>query len=53
MTITLTEQEAQALVNLLDTAVKSIGLGAAEAALNIFNKLQAAANAPEAETTDD
>jgi hypothetical protein len=43
MTITLTEAEAQTLVNLLDTAVKAIGLSAAPAALGIFNKLKEAA----------
>ena len=43
MTITLTEQEAQTLVNLLDSAVKAIGLSAAPAALAIFQKLKDAA----------
>jgi hypothetical protein len=43
MTITLTEAEAQTLVNLLDSAVKAIGLSAAPAALGIFNKLKEAA----------
>jgi hypothetical protein len=43
MTITLTEAEAQTLVNLLDTAVKAIGLSAAPAALAIFQKLKDAA----------
>ncbi len=43
MTITLTEQEVQNLVNLLDIAVKSVGLSAAPVALSIFNKLKEAA----------
>jgi hypothetical protein len=43
MTITLTEAEAQTLVNLLDSAVKAIGLSAAPAALAIFQKLKDAA----------
>jgi hypothetical protein len=49
MTITLTEQEAQTLVNLLDSAVKAIGLSAAPAALGIFNKLKEAAEPQEPE----
>jgi hypothetical protein len=49
MTITLTEAEAQTLVNLLDTAVKAIGLSAAPAALGIFNKLKEAAEPQEPE----
>jgi hypothetical protein len=51
MKIELTEQEAQTLVNLLDAAVKAIGLSAAEAALAIVHKLQAAAQTEE--PTDD
>ena len=47
MTITLTEQEAQTLVNLLDSAVKAIGLSAAPAALAIFQKLKDAAEPQE------
>jgi hypothetical protein len=47
MTITLTEAEAQTLVNLLDSAVKAIGLSAAPAALGIFNKLKEAAEPQE------
>jgi hypothetical protein len=46
MTITLTEDEAQTLVNLLDSAVKAIGLSAAPAALGIFQKLKDAAETP-------
>jgi hypothetical protein len=49
MTITLTEAEAQTLVNLLDSAVKAIGLSAAPAALGIFNKLKEAAEPQEPE----
>ena len=43
MKIELSEAEAQTLVNLLDTAVKAIGLSAAPAALAIFQKLKDAA----------
>jgi hypothetical protein len=43
MTLELTNDEANALAQLLDLAVKAGGLGAAEAALPIFNKLKKAA----------
>jgi hypothetical protein len=46
MQIELTDDEAQGLVSLLDAAVKAAGLSAAAPALGIFQKLQAAANAP-------
>lgn len=41
----LTTDEANALAQLLDVAVKAGGIGAAQAALPLFNKLQAAAQA--------
>ena len=47
MQIELSQEEAQALVNLLDVAVKAAGLQAAPAALGIVVKLQAAATADE------
>lgn len=42
MKIDLTKDEAQVLVNLLDIAVKSGGLQAAEASLYFAKKLEAA-----------
>ena len=51
MKIELSEAEAQTLVNLLDTAVKAIGLSAAPAALSIFQKLKDAAE-PAQETAE-
>ena len=47
MTLNLTNEEANALAQLLDLAVKAGGLGAAEAALPIFKKLQDAAKPQE------
>lgn len=51
MTFELTDDEAKILVSLLDLAVKAGGLAAAQAAVPLFQKLQAqAANvAPEQE----
>lgn len=46
MTVDLTNEEAQALVSLIDLAVKAGGLQAAQAAVPLFQKLQAAANPP-------
>lgn len=46
MTLSLTEQEAQTLVSLLDVATKAGGLQAALIALPLFHKLQEAANTP-------
>lgn len=43
MKIELTNEEANALANLLDIAVKAGGLRSANAALVIFQKLEAAA----------
>jgi hypothetical protein len=45
MKIELTNEEANALANLLDIAVKAGGIRSATAALVIFQKLEAAANA--------
>ncbi len=42
MTIELTEQESQVLLNLLDVAVKAAGINAAEAALHFAKKIEAA-----------
>lgn len=43
MNISLSKEEANALVGLIDLAVKSGGLQVANAALVIMNKLEAAA----------
>lgn len=43
MQIELSTEEAQVLVNLLDVAVKSAGLQAAESALHFVTKIKAAA----------
>lgn len=47
MKIEFTKEEAQALLNLLDAAVRAQGLNAASAALPLAMKIQEAANAPE------
>lgn len=52
MTLTLTDEEAQNLVTLLDAAVRGSGMQAALTAVPLFHKLQAAANAPEATDND-
>lgn len=44
MLIELTHPEAQSLVNLLNTAVKAVGLEAAMAAVPLVHKIQKAAN---------
>ena len=49
MTITLTNEEANALANLLDIAVKAGGIRSAAAALVIFQKLEAAAKTENSE----
>jgi len=49
MKIELTNEEANALANLLDIAVKAGGIRSASAALIIFQKLEAAAKAENAE----
>ena len=48
MNIEFTKEEAQVLVNLIDTAVKAKGLEAAEAAVVLTRKIAAAAQAAEA-----
>ena len=54
MTIELNNEEAQVLMNLIDIAVKSAGLPAAEAALHFSKKIKDAAEAkPITEKTDD
>ena len=45
MKIELTKEEAQVLVNLIDVAVKSAGLQAAEAGVHFSKMIQAAAKA--------
>lgn len=47
--IELTPQEANALANVIDLAVKAGGIRSASAALVIFQKLEAAAKAENAE----
>lgn len=47
MTLNLTNEEAQALAQLLDLAVKAGGLQAAQAAVPLFQKLQEAAKPQE------
>lgn len=49
MKIELTNEEANALANLLDIAVKAAGIRSASAALMVFQKLEAAAKAESAE----
>ena len=49
MKIELTNEEANALATLLDVAVKAGGIRSASAALVIFQKLEAAAKAENAE----
>jgi hypothetical protein len=45
MNITLDQNEANVLVNLIDVAVKAAGLQAAEAGLHFKNKIEQAAKA--------
>lgn len=47
MTVDLTTDEAQALINLMDAAVRSQGLAAAQVALPLVQKLQQAAKEKE------
>ena len=52
--IQLTEQEASALLKLIDIAVKTNGLNVAQAALHISNKIQEAfKEEPETEEEDE
>lgn len=51
MTIELTNEEAQVLVNLIDIALKSAGLPAADAAVHFTKKIKDASETkPAAET---
>jgi hypothetical protein len=52
MKIELTNEEANALAELLDVAVKAGGIRVAPAALAIMQKMQKAANSEEKETVD-
>lgn len=53
ITLTLTEQEVQALAGLLDAGVKAVGLRAVKDAATLLEKIEAAATeTPEAEGTD-
>lgn len=47
MNIEFTKEEAQALLNLLDAAVRAQGLNAASAALPLAMRIQTALNGPE------
>ena len=49
ITLTLTEQEIQALAGLLDAGVKAVGLRAVKDAASLLEKLEAA-TAPKEET---
>ncbi len=56
ITITLTNEELQALGALLDAAVKATGIQGAKAAVPLYAKLEAAvaeANAPKSNVTPD
>jgi hypothetical protein len=56
ITITLTQDEIQALGALLDAAVKATGIQGAKAAVPLYAKLEAAvaeANAPKSNVTPD
>ena len=53
MTIDLNNEEAQVLLNLIDVALKSAGLPAAEAALHFNKKIKDAAEAKTVETSND
>lgn len=46
-TISLTQEEAQVLINLIDTAIKTKGLEAAEAGIFFTKKIQEAFKATE------
>jgi len=54
ITLTLTNEEANALGALLDAAVKATGIQGAKAAVILFEKLEAAAQASQTvETSND
>ena len=52
MTIEFTQEEANALLTLIDLAVKAGGLNVAQAAAHLAGKIQAAAQPVTEETTD-
>lgn len=51
ITLTLTEQEIQALAGLLDAGVKAVGLRAVKDAASLLTKLETAAQSVEEATT--
>ena len=51
ITLTLTEQEIQALAGLLDAGVKAVGLRAVKDAATLLSKLETAAQSVEEATT--
>lgn len=53
ITLTLTEQETQALAGLLDAGVKAIGLRAVKDAATLLEKLEAATQPKENDHGDD
>ncbi len=50
MTLELTKEEAQALVSLLDLAVKTGGLNVAQAAVHLVGKIEQAGKPAQEET---
>ena len=46
VSLELTKQEAQALLSLIDAAVKSLGMNGAEAGVVLYKKVQGAINTP-------
>jgi hypothetical protein len=52
ITLTLTEQETQALAGLLDAGVKAVGLRAVKDAAALLDKIEAA-TAPKEDETDE
>lgn len=53
VTITLNEQELQALVGLLDAGVRSTGLQSVTAASHLFQLIEAATKQPKAKEPDE
>ena len=52
MNISLDDNEAQVLINIIDVAVKAAGLQAAEAGLHFKKKIEDAAKAPTDDTEE-
>lgn len=52
MTIEFTQEEANALIQIIDIATKAAGLNVAQAAAHLAGKIQAAAGPVTEETTD-